>query len=501
METQKTEKQTVVETENGNEKQCFLTTQLRFNLRQRADQNKPTIIYVVLRFNGKKHSINSGVKVLPSQWSKKRQQAIISSEYCNLDNHNNRIANGKLNSIREKFAIAEKNFKENFCVQDNNSILALLKVTSFNMKKNKNNFTTELSKLNIEDSVSDNTKTAREQALQIFKNFIKTNKFEDSQNAVNYKNWELFKKYLLDIKQGNGKHYTQRTIELYLQNIKRLFQMFNDSREDTVISIDSLRPLKVHNILNSEQKQSKNIIITENEIEQLYKEKLSDCKQQTAKDLFLFQCSIGCRISDLQKIVRGDFDLKDFDGITFINYQSKKTNTDTYTPLFTDTARELFSWVQTLKKFPFSTVEYNKQIKQAFKAMGQNETVKITENRGGKIVVSEKKKWELIHNHDARHSFITNMYYKGIPSDRLKLMSGHANTKLIDTVYKQLDKGKELALISKAYKPVKPQQAEKEQATAHAYTREELKRLAQETDDIKQQRMIATLSSGFVVLP
>ena len=210
--------------------------------------------------------------------------------------------------------------------------------------------------------------------------------------------------------------------------------------------------MKKHNSLNEEQKQSKHLILSENEIESLYEKKLTDQKQQTAKNLFLFQCCIGCRVSDLQKIVCGEYELKDIDGVTYINYHSKKTNTDTHTPLYTQTAKDLFQWVQTLKKFPFKyTPEYDKQLKKAFQSLNYTELVPVTDDRNG-IQTTYLHQYEIISSHDARHTFITNMYYNGVPSERLKLMTGHSNTKMIDEVYKKLDMEKELMQLTQTIK-------------------------------------------------
>lgn len=95
--------QTEAETEKGNEKQMFLPTSLRFNLRQRANKDKPTILYAVVYFDGEKHVINTGVKVKPSQWNIKKQLAVVSNELTELDNRNNTIANKRLEFVQNKF--------------------------------------------------------------------------------------------------------------------------------------------------------------------------------------------------------------------------------------------------------------------------------------------------------------------------------------------------------------------------------------------------------------
>ena len=148
----------------------------------------------------------------------------------------------------------------------------------------------------------------------------------------------------------------------------------------------------------------------------------------------------------------GDCELKKIDGITYINYQSKKTNIDTYTPLLTKTAKDLYNWVITLKKFPFSDAsDYDRKLKKAFKSLNYTELVPVTDDRNG-IQTTYKPQYEIVSSHDARHTFITNMYYNGVPSHKLKLMTGHSTTKMIDEVYKKLDVEKELQQITQTIK-------------------------------------------------
>lgn len=442
------------ETEKGNGKQTFLPTSLRYNLRQRTDKDKPTIIYAVVYYEGQKHVINTNVKVKPSQWNIKKQIAVVSNELTELDNRNNKIANDRLAFVKNKY---NETLNEVSNDLDRLNEFFYIFGEKLNVKQAKTikeiDFSTDLERLNVADtSVTESTKKLRLSALQIFIDYLKENNIENKASSITYKLWENYKQYLLDLKTSNGKHYAFQTLVEYTTKLKTLFRLYNDSRQQIIISVDALKPLKKHNTLNEEQKQSKHLILTENEIESLYVKKLTDYKQQTAKNLYLFQCLVGCRVSDLKKIVLGDYTLKEFDGITYINYQSVKTNADTHTPLFTQTSKDLYDWVNTLKKFPFNdTSDYDKQLKKAFKSLNYTELTPVTDDRNG-IETTYKHQYEIVSSHDARHTFVTNMYYKGVPAEKLKFMTGHSNTKMIDEVYKKLDMQKELQQITQTIK-------------------------------------------------
>lgn len=466
MEVQVTEKQQVLETKNGNEKQCFLTANLHFNLRQRHTTDKPTIIYAVIRENGKKHAFNTSVKVFPLQWNKRKQLAVVSNELAPLDNRNNTIVNDRLANIRQAYDTTISKLKDN---PDEVSKLIHIFAEHLNIKamvrkKKQTPFTDELATLNNNDNfVSDGRKKGRMASINHLSDYFKAYKLENSPTSINLKNWDGFKSYLLQVKKKNGEHYSQGAIQETLNGVKRLFGLYNEAHGSIIISTEGLKPLKLKNNLNKGQKQSKHIEITEKEIERLYSIKLESESQQRAKDLFLFQCCIGCRYSDLQKIINGEFEIKTIDEQTYINYHSKKTNTEAYTPLYTQTSKDLFSWVQTLKEFPFGdNAHYNKQLQQAFKTIGGNydSIMTVTEQRGGKIQTKEKPLWAMVHNHEARHIFVTNMCYRGIPRERVIIMTGHASTSIIDEVYMKHDTDKDLLQLTRDLQATAPTQTD-----------------------------------------
>lgn len=85
-----------------NRKQIFFDFSLNFNLFN-PDAKRATTIYAVVYFKRKQYRINTGVKVHPSHWNKKRQLAVISSKQTKLDNYNNTIVNDKLKHILLSF--------------------------------------------------------------------------------------------------------------------------------------------------------------------------------------------------------------------------------------------------------------------------------------------------------------------------------------------------------------------------------------------------------------
>ena len=70
-----------------------------FNLR-RPKVDKPTNVYCVIYQNGKQHYFATGLKVMPEQWNKKKQIAMVSNTLTTLDNRNNNILNDKIKQLK-----------------------------------------------------------------------------------------------------------------------------------------------------------------------------------------------------------------------------------------------------------------------------------------------------------------------------------------------------------------------------------------------------------------
>ena len=441
-----------LETKNGNPKQTFLKG-IRFNLRQRHNTDKPTIIYCVIRNNGKKYVFNSSVKVIPAQWSKKRQQAIVSNEFCALDNMNNKIANDRLQSIRQHYSDTITEIKDN---PDNISNLISIFAEHLNIRrmvKKKNteqSFTSELYSINDNDIVTSNTKINRGTAILQWERFIKQQGITDTPDNFNYNNWECFCHWLLNQRTKDGKKFTTGTINAYQSNIKAMINRWNKAHPNTPINTKLLENTKPHKRPTDTQKQSKYIILSNEELEKIYmtpiiKGEKKMTNWENAKNLFVFQCLIGCRTSDLHRIFEGNYKTKESKGLTYINYHSEKTNEQAFTPIESQTAKELFEWVKSLSEFPFKyDATYNQSLKRAFEVLGYTQETEYTEQRGMEIVTGHAPTYKIIHPHTGRHIFATIMYYRGVPLEQVKIMTGHTDTAILEAVYRKLDSEKEL---------------------------------------------------------
>lgn len=159
----------------------------------------------------------------------------------------------------------------------------------------------------------------------------------------------------------------------------------------------------------------------------------------TQRDIFIFQCFVGCRVSDLitlkpENIVEG-----------FLEYIPHKTRHESLqivrVPL-SNTAMELIRRYNGSDKrgrlFPFvSAQNYNDSIKKIFTACGITRPVAIANPRTGKEEFRPIN--ELASSHIARRTFVGNLYKKVKDPNLIASMSGHAEGSKAFARYRTID--------------------------------------------------------------
>ena len=163
---------------------------------------------------------------------------------------------------------------------------------------------------------------------------------------------------------------------------------------------------------------------------------------QTAiqRDIFVFQCLIGCRVSDLTSLTKSNVK----DNGNFIEYIAKKTKkkepVTVRVPLI-DTAKELIKKYSGGEKlFPFiSDPKYNEHIKNAFTYAGLNRLVTVLNPTTGEE--EQRPLNEVASSHLARRAFIGNLYRKVKDPNLVASMSGHVEGSRAFARYRAIDDG------------------------------------------------------------
>ena len=429
------------------EKQVFLDFGLRFNLRQRKIE-KPTILYAVFTWEGVQYKVNTLLKVYPSHWDCKSQSATISNRLTELDNWNNRIVNKKISSINALFLEKKyylcKQLELNVVQEIIKCINPKINIKMKNLKVQKmTSFLDEM--LEIKPTKAE---TKYRSNINRLRKFLEEKEINDDLALLNGDLLNDYQKWLA--KRNN----TITCIRNYAQDIKTLIRRGIKFKK-VKIDLSTLELMEDHRSV--EQKKSKQIPLTEQQVLDIYKlDNLSE-KEEEAKDLFICQCLLGQRISDMPKIFKGEYITHRHDSMTeSISFNVQKTGEEAILYLF-PIAKEIiekyrnktFKYYNLFetneKKIIIAERTVNSTIKKVCQKAGLTEDVGYTTQIGEELRFERKKLFELMHTHIARHTFITLMCKMGIPKEIVIIATAHTDEKMINDVYLHetaSDKGK-----------------------------------------------------------
>ena len=158
------------------------------------------------------------------------------------------------------------------------------------------------------------------------------------------------------------------------------------------------------------------------------------------RDIFVFHCFVGCRVSDLMKLTMGNIT----DGV--LVYTPHKTKdegdaTQARVPLRT-LAAELIKKYKGVDKqgrlFPFiSQVKYNEAIKEIFTIAGIIRKVEVRNPKTGEMELRPIN--EIASSHIARRTFVANAYKQASDPNIVGKMSGHVEGSRAFARYRTID--------------------------------------------------------------
>ena len=450
------------------EKQAFVNEMTcHFNLRE-PKSKKPTNIYLVVNIEGKQMKFSTGVKIYPEHWNKKKQEAFINYRLSELDNNNNIIVNDKIASMKRDFMEYKDYLCENPKKLGSKALLLKQFIYKENMKKDANDSAIKTMKqIVIERQGKESTKSQHISNLNKFERFLDENKIEDNFKSMNLSTFNLYQQHLLSngSKPSTIKNIIKGTFFPILTKAHKNLDIPFNMQESNLESFELIKDLS-----DKEMASNKKVALTEEQVmlihkfkidkeslKGIYTRKVTDAqvmKYQEIKDMFVLQCYMGQRISDVQKFFNEDTIIDDENNTMLI--KQKKRGSRAYIPIL-PIAREL------LNKYKDKTIKYYKErnswvnvnLRNLLNLIGLKEEITYEEN--GETIT--KPLYELVHTHTARHTFVTIMCRRGVPKETVILATGHEDTKMIDEVYSHLthkDKSQKVAAaFEKAFNPEK----------------------------------------------
>lgn len=169
-------------------------------------------------------------------------------------------------------------------------------------------------------------------------------------------------------------------------------------------------------------------------------------KISVQRDIFIFQCLIGCRVGDLLRLRRSNV----VNGaIEYIPRKTKEGHPVTVRVPLNDTAKaiiEKYSDINGPALLPFiSSQKYNESIKRAFLAAGLKRPVQVlnTITREPEM----KPLYSVASSHMARRTFIGNLYKQVKDPNLISQLSGHVEGSSAFARYRDIDEDMKTELV------------------------------------------------------
>lgn len=182
------------------------------------------------------------------------------------------------------------------------------------------------------------------------------------------------------------------------------------------------------------------ITLTRAEIKQLEDLKIENKHWQKIIDVFVCNCFLSLRYSDLKTLKKGEFK-QDAEGDWYYTKRNEKTNFTIEIPISKTAYRILEKYSFNL---PVLTNQYlNRELKEILKHYDLfKDKVKKTEIRNNENVTVEKMKREFISTHTSRRSFITMAIEQNIPVNMIQSCTGHTNLRTL-SIYVKANRNKQ----------------------------------------------------------
>lgn len=485
------------------QKQLFISEiSCNFNLRRPKVINKPTNVYCVVYVGGKQHYFATGLKVLPSQWNKKKQIAEVSNTLTTLDNRNNNILNEKINQLRGYY----KEYIEYLCSNPNDTDkLCNFIYKDMNVKKpsETKEKATDLLERALEiyksksKSLSAATLRGYENKMNAFKKYIKDSKVDDNLKLLTQRGINDYQEYLL--KESEKVEIGQKGggidgINQKCQFIARLINTILYCKNEFLnLNIQLVK----YDVIKRDKKNKENGIHFP-----LYKEEIRlfsnitnlNEKQKLYRDIFVLQCNCGQRVSDLKQLIMGNY-TKDENNYILLKTQKESTTAYIYE---TEEIKEILDKLKTyiidykgktcLKageyRINLDNIDNDPQYNEAIKLIAEKANLNRNwDYKDAKDRPLSNPIYKIISSHCARHTFATIMRDKGYAADKVCWMLGHVDDTMVKQVYAHNDDKLITKQLNKTRKTIEGKDKTKTDALQSLFAYDRLKELERMKDN------------------
>lgn len=269
--------------------------------------------------------------------------------------------------------------------------------------------------------------------LQDFRDYLKNEKMLSRRYKTLFE--RLLTEYPIGIKAGH-KELEVRGENYIINQLKKLKAFFNWLYENDLISNRPFDGFKI-----GTQKYGTPYYITIGERNIIADTPMPTKHLETQRDIFVFHCFVGCRVSDLVKLTEANIT----NGI--LEYTPHKTKDEgeqvvtARVPLHPKAVEliEKYKGVDAKGRlFPFiSPQKYNDAIKEVFTVAGVTRNVEIRNAKTGEMEIRPIN--EIASSHLARRTFVGNAYRKVSDPNIIGKMSGHVEGSKAFSRYRNIE--------------------------------------------------------------
>ena len=356
------------------------------------DANKTSLLYLILRENGKKEKISLQLKEDPATYDKEHMLFTKANPYY-------KTLNTRLNFIKSKVELLAREAEVT-----NDSLLEFRAkvVEAINVKaKEKKDAGKESLFLPffLKWALTETTKSKYNRFKKYTYNILAEyfGKKKPTFDDINYAFCEDFIEWMSD------KDLCANTRGSHVKFVKAAM---NEAFKNRLHTNEDFRTFR------KESEQVDAVYLTNDEVTKIAQLPLCGT-HAIARDIFIIGCHTGMRFSDYSRLSSSDIS----DGV--IHFITQKCKTPVDIPAHPRVLEILNKYGGTLPSI--TPQKFNVYIKDVCKEAGVNESILV--RKGGQH--TRYAKWELISSHTARRTGLTNMYKAGIPTYRCMMISGH----------------------------------------------------------------------------
>lgn len=401
-----------------------------FNLKN-PKEKKETLIYFSSYFKeeNKKFVYSTGEKIKPNEWDFKNRLPNNITGRNQIAQHHRTIK--KQLDRYSNFFIEIINRYKNSNQELNIQIVREEFDREFKKLKPISNKFFDVYELFLDKKRNDNSDTSNSESTikryeynkTILEDFQTKEKYKLSFNKINEEFYNLYIGYCIS-KRKHSANTLRRNVGLFKT-------FMNWAVENGYTYKVEFRKFK-----SPKPQATDEIALTLEQVREVYEFDFTENKKlERVRDLFVFGCSTGMRISNYSKIKKRDIE----DG--FIKVSDKKNiDKQIKIPLndFSLNILEKYKY-----KLPvISTQKFNEYIKVVFLKVGYTKSIKKTTRIGKEIIEDVSPMYDRISSHTARRSFITIMKNKKIPDKVIMEFTGHRSLEVFNKYYKPNEEDK-----------------------------------------------------------